>query len=99
MASVPGHPFWLEVLKEALARAPIPPTNLNLNPAVRHGNNYGLGGFGGVAAGVWGSASSRSRQILSKLQQLWELTPWHDKANAVLWSTGPMLLTSVYKVR
>jgi hypothetical protein len=51
-----------------------------------------------VAAAVWGSAGSRSRQLLNKLQQLWELTPWHDKANAVLWSTGPMLLTSVYKV-
>jgi hypothetical protein len=99
MASVPGHPFWLQVLKEALKRAPTAPTSLTLNPAITPGYYSGLKGFSSVAAGVWGSAGSRSRQLLNKLQQLWELTPWHDKANAVLWSTGPMLLTSVYKVR
>jgi hypothetical protein len=97
MASVPDHPFWLEVLKEALARALTPPTISN--PAITPRYNSGLGGFSSVAAGVWGSAGSRSRQLLNKLQQLWEATPWHDKANAVLWSTGPMLLTAVYKVR
>jgi hypothetical protein len=99
MASVPGHPFWLQVLQEALERAPTPPAGPNPKPAAPPGSptNSGLG-FGSVAAGVWGSAGSRSRQLLHKLHHLWEATPWHDKANAVLWSTGPMLLTSVYKV-
>ena len=38
------------------------------------------------------------RRFRARLQSIWELTPFHDKVNAVLWSTGPMLLTDVYKV-
>jgi hypothetical protein len=70
MASAPGHPFWLNVLQEAMRRAP---------------SN--------------GSTGGRLLPFRQTFQRLWEASPFHNKINAVLRTTGPMLVTDVYKVR
>eukprot|EP00879_Flechtneria_rotunda_P025641 GHRR01027270.1.p1 GENE.GHRR01027270.1~~GHRR01027270.1.p1 ORF type:complete len:525 (+),score=215.07 GHRR01027270.1:244-1818(+) len=75
MASAPGHPFWLVVLKEAIQRAP-----------AAAANNAAAGGLSAVGS-----------NMLQGLQHLWERTPFHNKVNAVLRSTGPMMVTAAYQ--
>lgn len=71
MASAPGHPFWLNVLQEAMRRAP--PSNASTGGLLLH--------------------------FRRAFQRLREASPFYNKINAVLRTTGPMLLTDVYKVR
>jgi hypothetical protein len=96
MASAPGHPFWLAVLQEALQRAPAAPT-----PAATAAAAAAVAEAAAAAAPGGGSsrvAGSSTSWVQRRVQRLWEATPFANRINAVLRSTGPMLLTDVYQV-
>jgi hypothetical protein len=108
MASAPGHPFWLLVLREAQRRAPaaLPAAALRAAAAARAPAAAASGACSSLLASpagdgsLRGAAAALAQQLHAALraraQRLWARTPWHNDINAVLHSTGPMLLTDAY---
>jgi hypothetical protein len=105
MAAAPRHPFWLAVLREAMKRAPA-----HISSSSSSGSSSSSSSSGSSSS----SSSDSYRSVTSTTARpwhvvagalhsaaaaLWRASPWYDAMLEVLWSTGPILLTDVYKVQ